>query len=84
MKQISGTQMALIVAVRDHALAHYEDGGWDVIVECWDDETIAETLSANRESGRGTVRTTKGAIARMAAIVDIYADRQADARNSAF
>lgn len=67
---------ALIAGVRAHAIAHYTEGGWDVVVECWDDDDIAETI--------GKARTLKGAIAKMADIVDIYADRQADAINSAF
>lgn len=67
---------ALIQAVREHALDHYNDGGWDVIVECWTDEQIAETI--------GKARTPKGAIAKFRHVVAIYDDRQQDAINSAF
>ena len=67
---------ALVAQVRAHALAHYNDGGWDVIVECWEDSDIAETI--------GKARTFKGALAKVASIVSIYDDCQADARNSAF
>lgn len=66
----------LIQAVKDHAQAHYNDGGWDVVVECWDDEDIAEVIQG--------ARTAKGAIRKVAVIVGVYADRQADAINSAF
>lgn len=66
----------IVKAVRDHALAHYNDGGWDVIVEAWDDNQILDTI--------GYATTAKGAIKKVASIVDIYADRQADAINSAF
>lgn len=65
-----------IQAVKDHAQAHYNDGGWDVVVECWGDEDIAKCIKG--------VRTTKGAIRKVAVIVGVYADRQADAINSAF
>jgi len=70
------TRAELVEAVKAHALEHYEDGGWDVVVECWDDEQIAECI--------GRARTVKGAIEKFAPIVDVWSDRQADARNSAF
>lgn len=66
----------LCAHVKAHALAHYNDGGWDVIVECYDDEMLAEQI--------GRARTAKGALAKFEAAVDIWADREADARNSAF
>ena len=66
----------LIQAVKEHAQAHYNDGGWDVVVECWDDQQIADCIKG--------ARTARGAIRKVATIVSVYADRQADARNSAF
>lgn len=33
-------QRALIAEVRTYAQAHYEQGGWDFVVECWDDHDI--------------------------------------------
>lgn len=85
MAEIKPKMQALVDAVMAHAEAHYEDGGWDVIVECWDDEEIAELLRASRNSrgtNRSAVRTPSAAIKRVAEVVGIYADRQADARNS--
>lgn len=69
-------QQGLIKAVKDHAIAHYNDGGWDVVVECWDDQQIAEQIAG--------ATTEAGAIAKLESLVSIWADRQADARNSAF
>jgi hypothetical protein len=66
----------LIAQVRVHAVRHYADGGWDVVVECWSDEDIREQI--------GRARTLKGALAKLAEVIDVYADRQADALNSAF
>ena len=66
----------LVEAVKRHAVEHYTDGGWDVIVEAWDDADIADTI--------GDAQTPEAAIAAVAVIVDVYADRQADARNSAW
>ena len=66
----------LVAAIKAYALKHYSDGGWDVIVECWSDEDIAQTI--------GDATSIRDARARMMRVVDVYADRQADARNSAF
>ena len=30
----------LIQAVIEHAVDHYEIEGWDILVECWDDDEI--------------------------------------------
>ena len=57
----------LIKAVRDHALDNYEKGGWDILVECWDDEEIAEAI--------GGAKTPKAAIAackRVVGTIDEY------------
>ena len=66
----------LVEFIKAHALANYEAGGWDVIVEAWDDSQIAEQI--------GGARTEKGAVAKFANVIGVYSDRQADARNSAF
>ncbi len=66
----------LVQAIKDHALAHYEDGGWDVVVECWGDAEIADTI--------GTAGTVADAFEVFAPLIDVWSDRQADARNSAF
>jgi len=71
------TTAELVEGVKAHALEHYNDGGWDVIVECYTDAEIAEHIGSR-------VTTVKGALAKFADAVSIWADRQADARNSAF
>jgi hypothetical protein len=60
-----------IQTLKDWALANYERGA-DTIVECWDDEDYEEVI---REHGADALSF----IQRIAAV---YADRQADARNS--
>lgn len=74
--------ITMVEAVIEHATAHYEDGGWDVIVECWTPDDIKEVLM--NENQLTPVRTPAQAIAVFEPLVDIWADRQADARNSAF
>lgn len=61
----------LVAAVRAHAAEHYINGGWDVIVECYDDAAIAEVI--------GSARTVDGALARFRPIIEVLADRQAEA-----
>lgn len=72
------TMATLIAHVKAHALAHYADGGWDVIVEAWDDEQIEEVLTEDHAT------TNDEAIASFANVVSVWKDRQDDARNSAF
>lgn len=61
----------IVDAVKAHALAHYNDGGWDVIVEAWTDQEIAEVI--------GQACTVHGALQLFKPLVSIWADRQADA-----
>ena len=70
------TTAELVAVVKAHALTNYDKGGWDVVVEAYDDTMIADVI--------GKARTPKGAIAKFAPLVDVWADRQADAINSAF
>lgn len=69
--KLTPRQRTLIAAVRAHATENYSRGGWDVIVECYDDEAIAEVI--------GRARTIKGALAKFAPLIDVVADRQAEA-----
>ena len=66
----------LVEFIKTYALRHYEDGGWDVIVECYSDADIAEVI--------GKATTQAGALTAFSHIIDVFSDRQADARNSAF
>jgi len=63
-------------AVRQHAIAHYEQDGWDYIVECYDDAQIADIIK--------TARTEKGAIRMMRAHIKPRADYRADIQAEAF
>jgi len=61
-----------------HAGGHYNDGGWDVVVECWTLDEIAEVLIRDKAT------TSDAALAAFKPLVDVWAERQADARNSVF
>jgi len=62
----------LIQAVKDHALKHYNEGGWDYIVECYSDEDIAREI--------GKARTPKGAIRKVAEWAKLHGDQRAEIR----
>jgi hypothetical protein len=47
----------LVAAVRAHALTHYEEDGWDYVVECWEDAYLLDAI--------GNARTLKGAVAKV-------------------
>ena len=68
----------LVQYLKDYANLHYEDGGWDVIVECWEDKDILELLT------RDNATTEQEALAAFKDIVAVWADQQADAENSRF
>ena len=68
----------IIEYIKQYALEHYEDGGWDVIVECWSDKDIEKHLTLCKAT------TKEKALKDFQSIASIWADRQADARNSAF
>lgn len=41
----------LVDAVRAHAVDHYNEDGWDFVVECWEDwEILAVVRGCRRES----------------------------------
>lgn len=61
----------LVQAVKDHAKAHYEEGGWDMVVECYEDTEIEEEVAG--------CTTPEQAIARLAEVAGIYHDRRLDA-----
>ena len=47
----------LIAAVRRHAINNYEQDGWDVLVECWDDGNILERISdANAQTPDAAIK----------------------------
>ena len=60
MAQASPEQRALVAEVQAYAQAHYEEGGWDFVLECWYDHDIFPYLveaefdldKAIREIGR--------------------------------
>lgn len=67
---------ALIAAVREHAQKHYEEGGWDYVVECYEDADILEEI--------GDARTPAQAIANVKRIVNLRDERRREVESTAF
>lgn len=72
----------LIARVKAYALAHYNDGGWDVFVECYGDREYNEFI--DRELKYQPDADEDKLFEEFAATASIWADREADAINSAF
>ena len=65
------TLQDLVQAVKDHAVKNYETGGWDYVVECWEDADIANEIA-------GAVQTPAGAIKKIGKVVRILNDNRRD------
>ena len=46
MDSKKATMEEMVKAVKAHAIAHYEEGGWDTIVECYSDEELAAEIGS--------------------------------------
>ena len=62
--------------IYDYAVEHYNDGGWDVIVECW---SLKEIMNEIQDDD-----SKEDALKHFESVVDVWAERQADAVNSAW
>ena len=70
--------LSISAAIVAHAEAHYEQDGWDVIVECYSPKDLAEHF----EHCNVTIEEDAWETART--MISVYSDRLADARNSVF
>lgn len=66
----------LVAAVRKYARDHYNVGGWDILVECYDDGDILELIE--------DATTVADAVSRVAKVLKIKADYRADIQAEAF
>jgi hypothetical protein len=62
--------------VREHARRHYETGGWDFVVECYEDRDILAAMGGATTPGR--------AIRNVAKVVAMQDDRRRDIEATAF
>lgn len=66
----------LVDAVRAHAVEHYTEGGWDVVVEAWTDQQIIDLVHR--------CRTEAGAVAKVAEAAGVFDQVRADVQAEAF
>jgi len=59
MIEFTARQQRLIAAVRNFAQANYATGGWDYVVECWEDADIAEVVGRARNASSAIDRVRK-------------------------
>lgn len=62
---------SFVEVVKLHALANYEVAGWDIVVECMDDEQIGAIILRSR--------TGAGAIEKMRRFIEPSAEMRAEA-----
>ena len=70
------TTEELVAAVRKYAQENYETGGWDSIVECYDDADIIRDM--------GAAATAEEAIRNVGRLADIWDDRRQDIQAEVF
>jgi len=66
----------IIAAVKAHAKANYNKGGWDIVVEAYEDSEIAEAIEG--------CSTAEQAIAKMGKIVGVRAAYREDIQAERF
>jgi hypothetical protein len=71
-------ELTLVEQVKAYARAHYNTGGWDVIVECWDDSRIADALQLDTGDSAKDLNEALTS-STLASVVDVWADQQKDA-----
>ncbi len=72
------TMQEMIEAVKAHAIKHYEQDGWDTIVECYSDSEIAKEIE------QGKCESVEQAIAYVAKGCKVYNDYRNDIRAEIF
>lgn len=70
------TTAEIVAAVRAHALANYEKGGWDVLIECYDDAQIVEEM--------GDAKTAEQAIKTVGKSLGVFDEYRKDIQATAF
>jgi hypothetical protein len=70
------TTIELVNAVKRHALDHYNEHGWDIVVECFGTDELVQLL---REAG---VATVEEAIAEVETFAKLHDERRREIRST--
>ncbi len=73
---MASTMAEMVAAVKRHAREHYNEGGWDSIVECYDDDDIARDI--------GDATTVESAIHNVGVLCGMWDDKRQDALAEVF
>lgn len=73
-KSKSDHARTLLAAVREHAVNNYDQGGWDIVVEAYEDEELAELIA------RAPDQTVAGAIQYVGDTVGLVREVEAEHR----
>lgn len=71
----TNTMDEMVAAVWVHAKANYNEGGWDMVVECYDDDDVRETIKVYEAT------TVDAAIAAQKEVCDVWHGRRLAARS---
>lgn len=66
----------MVQKVREYALAHYDQDGWDYLVECYEDAEIAELI--------GDASSTPWAIERCRKVMQLLDEQRRSVMNEVF
>ena len=72
------TMQEMIEAVKSYARSHYNEGGWDSIVECYEDSELAQEIE------KGKCSSIEEAIAYVGKGCNIWDDYRRDIEATAF
>lgn len=73
---LSDNTVELVNRIRQHALTHYEEDGWDILVECWSTNDILDCI--------GDAQTFEQAIIRISDTLSLIDGYRAEIQGEAF
>lgn len=73
---LSNNTVELVNRIRDHAHTHYEEDGWDILVECWSVNDILDCI--------GDANTFEEAIIRVSDTLSLIHGYRAEVQSEAF
>ena len=68
--------MIFVEAVRQHAIENYNQGGWDILVECWTNQDIQDRIEG--------AATAAEAIKLVGKVIGVLADHRAEIEATAW
>ena len=73
---MTNEEKQLVERLRKHALEHYEENGWDYVVEAFDDADVLEAIDDARDFD--------AAVASLGELVGLLDERRKEVQSTAF